>query len=380
MSCPWPKAETPQNSPRRGKSSDPTALAFRFPTRGLLWGVKDEAIDLTSGSSLSPFGVPCAWDDIGQEGLTYLHPHTQGPARRSSATYYSPRRAGFDTSIDLPPSSMLLATASLSSSPCLRRRALVVVLRCTGYTTSSRSIHLCSRRGGASSSSSSSSSSSACLSLLWEPTRTTPSSSRQQQQQPWAGHHRTFASSSSSSSETQQEDEGVLLYTGGHADVIRTLKRVSLTTCVIGLFSTPFFLTLGSEAVPMAANVALTGIVLLATCGPTILLHAFTKPYIFALRILPPPPSSSEPGKGKEKEDVYFSADTIDFTSRRKTTTFRLSDVKPLPQSTRPFVSFSACDRLYFVHGETFPDKALLVKLLGRPLKPTEVEGGGGGR
>ncbi|EKU22220.1 hypothetical protein NGA_0204200, partial [Nannochloropsis gaditana CCMP526] len=109
---------------------------------------------------------------------------------------------------------------------------------------------------------------------------------------------RTFSS-------TAGDGKAVLIYTGAHAGVIRTLKRVSLTTCIIGLFSTPFFLTLGSESVPMkkgmheckvcmgwisphtAANVALTGIVLLATCGPTILLHAFTKPYIFALRVAP---------------------------------------------------------------------------------------------
>jgi hypothetical protein len=71
---------------------------------------------------------------------------------------------------------------------------------------------------------------------------------------------------------------------------------------------------------------------------------------------------------------MHFSADTIDFLSRRITTSFNLSDVKPLPNSTRPFVSFSARDRLYFVHGETFPDKHLLHSLLGRPLKKSELE------
>lgn len=55
----------------------------------------------------------------------------------------------------------------------------------------------------------------------------------------------------------------------------------------MGIVSTPAFLTLGSEAVPGAATVALAGIVLLATCGPTALLHAFTKPYIFTLRAAP---------------------------------------------------------------------------------------------
>ncbi|KAM3572393.1 hypothetical protein VYU27_005611 [Nannochloropsis oceanica] len=195
------------------------------------------------------------------------------------------------------------------------------------------------------------------------------------------------APSSTNPIKGQEDDGGVLIYEGGHRDVIRTLKRVSLTTCIIGLFSTPFFLTLGSEAVPLAANISLTSIVLLATCGPTILLHAFTKPYIFALRLLPPPslpppqddsiPPATTRRHTDRTPDIYFSADTINWLSRRVTTTFKLSDVKPLPRSTRPFVSFSARDRLYFVHGETFPDKDLLEKLLGRPLKKSEMENGG---
>jgi hypothetical protein len=66
---------------------------------------------------------------------------------------------------------------------------------------------------------------------------------------------RSFSTSSSSTNPIKGQDEegGVLIYEGGHRDVIRTLKRVSLTTCIIGLFSTPFFLTLGSEAVPLVS-------------------------------------------------------------------------------------------------------------------------------
>ena len=150
----------------------------------------------------------------------------------------------------------------------------------------------------------------------------------------------------------------------------------------------PLFLASCLTSTLQAANISLTGIVLLATCGPTILLHAFTKPYIFALRLLPPPslpppqedtttPPTPTKKNLNQNPDVHFSADTINWLSRRVTTTFKLSDVKPLPGSTRPFVSFSARDRLYFVHGETFPDKDLLQKLLGRPLKKSELERGG---
>lgn len=167
----------------------------------------------------------------------------------------------------------------------------------------------------------------------------------------------------------------------------------------------------------MAANAALTGVVLLATCGPTVLLHAFTKPYIFSLRSLPPPAgasaaagmgcllfgdcvsvsgskwgggscmphththtddgkaaaTTSSSGSNSDGDDQRFRAETMDFLTRRSLSEFRLSEVQPLPNTTRPFVTFQANGRLYFVHGETFADKALLQKLLGRPLKEAEA-------
>lgn len=63
----------------------------------------------------------------------------------------------------------------------------------------------------------------------------------------------------------------------------------------------------------------------------------------------------------------------MDFLTRRSFSEFRLAEVKPLPRSTRPFVTFEANGRLYFVHGETFADKELLGKLVGRPLKEAEA-------
>jgi hypothetical protein len=71
--------------------------------------------------------------------------------------------------------------------------------------------------------------------------------------------------------------------------------------------------------------------------------------------------------------DVRFEAETIDFFTRKARTQFRLSEVKPLPDALRPFVTFEANGRLYFVHGETFDDKELLKRLVGRPLKPSEL-------
>ena len=71
---------------------------------------------------------------------------------------------------------------------------------------------------------------------------------------------------------------------------------------------------------------------------------------------------------------IRLHAQTIDFLTRIKSTEFNVSDVKPLPNSTRPFVSFEAKGNLYFVHGETFANKQLLRRLLGRALKKAELE------
>jgi hypothetical protein len=56
-----------------------------------------------------------------------------------------------------------------------------------------------------------------------------------------------------------------------------------------------------------------------------------------------------------------------------KASTFALSEASAVPKGQlRPFVSFWAGRRPYFVHGSVFADKPLLRKLLGRPLKDTE--------
>lgn len=46
--------------------------------------------------------------------------------------------------------------------------------------------------------------------------------------------------------------------------------------------------------------------------------------------------------------------------------------VEPMPNTSRPFVSFKAGDDYYFIHGHEMADKELLRTLLGRELKDHE--------
>ncbi len=51
---------------------------------------------------------------------------------------------------------------------------------------------------------------------------------------------------------------------------------------------------------------------------------------------------------------------------------FDLSQVEPMPNTSRPFVSFKARDTYYFIQGHDMADKTLLQVLLGRELKESE--------
>ena len=112
----------------------------------------------------------------------------------------------------------------------------------------------------------------------------------------------------------------------------------------------------------MAANAALTGIVLLATCGPTVLLHAFTKPYIFSLRALSPAAPAAAAGRwdlgiwgiGRTAAgiDLTYSQDasiTKRLTSMRAYTHTHTRPPNPKPQkataSRRPAAAAAANHR-----------------------------------
>lgn len=113
----------------------------------------------------------------------------------------------------------------------------------------------------------------------------------------------------------------------------------------MGVISSPLLLFFGNTNVPTAGTIALTFTALVATTGPTFMLHAFAKPYIFSLYKKAPTPDQKSP---------VFRAENMDFFTRTKSTEFALADVKPLPKSVRPFVTFEANGRYYFVHGEKF--------------------------
>lgn len=51
-----------------------------------------------------------------------------------------------------------------------------------------------------------------------------------------------------------------------------------------------------------------------------------------------------------------------------------MTQVEPMPTTSRPFVSFKADGKYYFIQGHDMADKELLKILLGRELKEHENE------
>ncbi|KAG5190131.1 hypothetical protein JKP88DRAFT_205594 [Tribonema minus] len=159
-----------------------------------------------------------------------------------------------------------------------------------------------------------------------------------------------------------------LLYIGPLTAPIKTLKRVSITTCAMSMIGTPLLLVLGNDSVPLSGQIAVTGVALTAAVGSTALLHWCTRPYVHKL--------SEITGRGAIDKARLFKAELLSILGRPRVTEFRLGDVQPQPDALRPFVSFKARDNYYFIQGEVLQDKALLKELLGRPLDDSEKSSG----
>lgn len=188
------------------------------------------------------------------------------------------------------------------------------------------------------------------------------------------GVRRGFASINQSDV-AQPKSEWKQIYQGALSGPIKSLKRVSITSCGLSIVGMPTLLILGNNSVPMAGQVAVAGVTLCAAVGSTAILNFFTKPYIHTLKEKVKPHSNSESSSISSSvldETREFQAQHLDLFGRTKVSEFCLSDVKGLPKATRPFVSYQVGERYFFVHAHTFEDKVLLSRMLGRPLKDDE--------
>jgi hypothetical protein len=135
-------------------------------------------------------------------------------------------------------------------------------------------------------------------------------------------------------------------------------------TATIGLFGMPLLVYLNTGEVPLGGQVAVSGTALLAAAGSTVLLNYCVTPYVHSIT----------------KSGDSFSAVTANLFGMRTTTPFMLDQVVTPKDAklSRPFCNFVANGVPMYIHGELFDDKAILKKLLLRPLTKSEQEGRSG--
>ncbi|CBJ28755.1 conserved unknown protein [Ectocarpus siliculosus] len=142
----------------------------------------------------------------------------------------------------------------------------------------------------------------------------------------------------------------------------------------------------GKESVPVAGQVAVMSAALVGTGSSTLLLNLCVSPYVFRMaEIYEGGVAQGEDGdvrkKPRNKKNRYgmpklsgrrFRVERMNIFGVRRTTEFSIDEVEPMPNTSRPFVSFKAAGSYYFIQGHDMADKVLLQTLLGRELKDHE--------
>jgi len=163
-------------------------------------------------------------------------------------------------------------------------------------------------------------------------------------------------------------------YKGHLAKTVINLKRLSLTSSLLAVVSTPVFVVslgrirkkinihfarqvMGDSSIPLVVRAGISGTVAMFGLGSTGLLSFMFKPYVSEMKIERP---ASIAGKMDNEVDTdelaktKITATTFSFWTLPVKTSFELGDVKP--PGMRPFVTFSAKGKPFYVHEDLIKD------------------------
>ena len=161
-----------------------------------------------------------------------------------------------------------------------------------------------------------------------------------------------------------QDEKSSVFYEGPFGSVALKLKRVSLTTCVIGLIGMPAAVLVkqGSEGVSISGQLAVAGTAAAAAVGSTLLLSFFFNPYVHKLEYVDPSSGESvlpAPTNVNETSSLHIRATTRTLLATQLETVFDPSTVVAAPNS-RPFCNFVAAGIPMYCHPELLTDQRLL--------------------
>ncbi|KAK8913550.1 hypothetical protein KSP39_PZI023700 [Platanthera zijinensis] len=151
----------------------------------------------------------------------------------------------------------------------------------------------------------------------------------------------------------KDEKDTTVVYHGPISSTIKKVKLLSLSTCCLSVSLGPVitFMTLPGMNVILKGAMAST--VMILSASTTGALHWFVSPYIHELRWRP----------GSDT----FEVEMMSWLATYLTETIKFSDIRP-PKTNRPFVTFKANGKFYFVDEEHCHNKALLARLMPREL------------
>lgn len=189
-----------------------------------------------------------------------------------------------------------------------------------------------------------------------------------------------------SDTDDDDDDEPLVgtLYEGPFASLTLRLKRISLTSAVVGIVGLPALsLFYGSTAsVPPTGQLAVIATAGITAIGSTAILSYCFSPYVHSLERLPSNNNDMTSEYDEKKDKATNSTNnhlvriiTRDLLSRRVETTFDPTiDVYPPPKNnTRPFCNFMVNGLPFYVHPEMVHDQSLRVQLVGEEEPQKEV-------
>ncbi|CAI0442829.1 unnamed protein product [Linum tenue] len=144
------------------------------------------------------------------------------------------------------------------------------------------------------------------------------------------------------------EDETGIVYRGPISSTIKKVKMLSLSTCCLSVSLGPVITFMTSTDSNVILKGAVASSVIFFSASTTAALHWFVSPYIHRLRW--------QPGSDS------FEVDKMSWLATFAKETIRFADIR-VAETNRPFVSFMANGKFYFVDKEHCHNKALLARL-----------------
>ncbi|CAL1374328.1 unnamed protein product [Linum trigynum] len=144
------------------------------------------------------------------------------------------------------------------------------------------------------------------------------------------------------------EDETGIVYRGPISSTIKKVKMLSLSTCCLSVSLGPVITFMTSTDSNVILKGAVASSVIFFSASTTAALHWFVSPYIHRLRW--------QPGSDS------FEVDMMSWLATYAKETIRFADIR-VAETNRPFVTFQANGKFYFVDKEHCHNKALLARL-----------------